>query len=74
VAARFEGAAVIPIVLHMRNGDTIAYSPTNDELKQFTALVDDLGFGGVLTINDASGQRLINLTAVDWVEVKGKPA
>lgn len=63
---------MIPIVLHMRNGDTIAYSPTDDELKQFTAVVDDLGFGGVLTINDGTaGQRLINLAAIDWIEVKG---
>ncbi len=69
-----EAVAVRPVVLHMRNGDTVAYSPPGRELPTLIDAIARRGYSGNLAINDdAGGQRLINLAAVDWIEVKGVP-
>jgi hypothetical protein len=59
------------VVLHMRSGTTIAYSPPDGELSLLTEAIRQRGFTGSMAVNDSLGQRVVNLAAVDWVEVKG---
>jgi hypothetical protein len=63
---------VIPIVLHMRNGDAIAYAVVASEVPLLVGAIERSAYNGNLTINDGGGaQRFINLAAIDWIEVKG---
>jgi hypothetical protein len=61
------------VVLHMRGGSAVTYSPPSEEVAGFAAVIRDRGFSGSLAIKDgpAGQQRIVNLAAVDWIEVKG---
>ena len=65
---------MIPIILHMRNGDTVVWNASDEEASSFLGVVRDSGYRGVLAIDAApAGLRLANLAAVDWIEVEGVP-
>lgn len=61
------------VVLHMRGGSAVTYSPPSEEVALFVAVIRDRGFSGSVAIKDgpAGQQRIVNLDAVDWVEIKG---
>lgn len=66
---------MIPIVLHMRNGDTVMWGATDEEASSVLGAIRDRGYSGVVAIDDEpAGLRLVNLAAVDWIEVKGVPS
>jgi hypothetical protein len=64
------------LVMHMRNGDAVTYSPSDAQAARLISGLQQYGFSySNLTIDDGSdGQRLVNLAAVDWIEVKGVPS
>ena len=61
------------VVLHMRGGSAVTYSPPGEEVVLLAASIRQRGFSGTVAINDGPGgrQRIVNLDAVDWVEIKG---
>ena len=66
---------MIPIVLHMRNGDSVAHDATAGDLKLIADTMAKGILAGTITIDDgAAGQRMINLAAIDWVEIKAADA
>lgn len=66
-----SSTAVRHVVLHMRNGETVSYSPTVVEVASLTAAVERRGLDGTITINDGEdARRIVNMAAIDFIEVK----